>query len=64
MSWTEIMTPQPLFENSFILRRLRVADFANIIKIATMFIKTTFEVSKNVLKTRSYVSKCNLYQYF
>ena len=64
MSWTEIMTPQPLFENSFILRRLRVADFANIIKIATMFIKTTYEVSKNVLKTRSYVSKCNLYQYF
>ena len=64
MSWTEIMTPQPLFENSFILRRLRVADFANIIKIATMFIKTTFEVSKNVLKIRSYVSKCNLYQYF
>ena len=33
----------PLFQNMFILRRPRVANFADIIKIATMFIKTTFK---------------------
>ena len=43
MSWTEIMMLSPLFQNTFILRRPRVASFTDIIQIATMFIKTTFE---------------------
>ena len=42
------MTSQPLFQNTFILRRPRVANFAYIIKIATMFIKTTFKDSKKL----------------
>ena len=46
-SWTEIMS-LPLFQNMFILRRPRVANFADIIKIATMFIKTTFKDPKKL----------------
>ena len=34
---------QPLFQNIFILRKPKVADFADIIKMATMFTKTTFK---------------------
>ena len=30
-------------ENSFILRRYRIAGFPDLIKIVTMFIKTTFK---------------------
>ena len=37
-----------LFQNTFILRRPRAAHFANIIKIATMFIKTTLSDSNNL----------------
>ena len=40
------MTSKLLFENSFILGRSTVAIFADIIKIATMFIKSIFEDSK------------------
>ena len=47
----------------FILRRPGVAIFAGIIKIVTMFIKTIFKNSRKV-KTRNYVSNCNLYLYF
>ena len=39
-----------LFQNTFILRRPRVANIADIIKIATMFIKTSFKDSKKNLK--------------
>ena len=42
----------------------RVAKFADIIKIATMVIKTTFKDSNKVEGIRSYVLKCNLYHYF
>ena len=34
------------FPNTFILREPRVANFAEIIKIATMFVETTFKDSK------------------
>ena len=34
------------------LRRPRVANFADIIKIATIFIKTTFKDSKKVKRIR------------
>ena len=50
-SWTEIMTSWTLFQNTFSLRRPRVANFADIIKIATRFIKTTLKVSKTELET-------------
>ena len=37
-----------IFQNTFILRRPRVANFAEIIKVSTMFIKTTFKDSKKL----------------
>ena len=46
------------------LRRPRVANFADIITIATMFIKTTFKDSNKFKSIRNYVSKCDLYMYF
>ena len=48
MSWTKTMTSKPLFQNTFILRRSRVANFADMIKIASMFIKTTFKDFKKI----------------
>ena len=42
----------------------RVVTFAEIIKIATMFIKTTFKDSENVKRIRNYELKCNLDLYF
>ena len=57
----------PLFQKTFVLRRPRVAKFADIIKIAAMFIKITFEDSKKVnyaSKIRNYALKRNLYLYF
>ena len=41
-----------------------VANFADIIKIVAMFIKTIFKDSRKVKRIRNYVSKCNLYLYF
>ena len=40
------------------------AYFADIIKTATKFIKTTLKDSKKVKRIRNYVLKCNLYLYF
>ena len=42
------MVSQLLFQNTFILRRPRVANFADIIKMTTMFIETTFKDSKKL----------------
>ena len=42
------MTSKPLFRNTVILRRSRVANFADMIKIASMFIKTTFKDLKKI----------------
>ena len=58
------MMSYPLFQNTFILRRLRVANFPDIIKISTMFIKKTFKDSNKVKRIRNFVLKYNLYQYF
>ena len=60
----ENMTSELLFQNTFILRRPRVANFDDIIKIGTMFIKTTFEDSNKVKKIRNYVLIWNQYLYF
>ena len=48
MSLTEIMTSKPSFQNVFILRKHRVANFVNIIKIPVTFIKLTFKDSKKL----------------
>ena len=46
------------------LRRPRLANFADIVKIATMFTKTTFKDSKKLKRIKNYVLKRNLYLYF
>ena len=58
-SFTEIR--HNLSFKNIILRRPRVVSFADIIKIATMFIKKTFKDSNEVKRIRNYVLKCNLY---
>ena len=55
---------QHLFQDTFIIRRPRTANFADIIKVAIIFIKTTLKDSKKVKRIRNYELKCNLYSYF
>ena len=43
-----ITTSWHLFQNTVILRRPRVASFADVIKVATTFIKTIFKDSKKL----------------
>ena len=52
-SLTEIMTSQPLFQNTVTLRRPRVAIFADIIKIITRFIKEVIKDSRKVNRIRT-----------
>ena len=49
-SWLKNMTPKPLFQNTFIWNRPRVDNCTDIIKVATIFIKTTFRDSNKVKK--------------
>ena len=49
---------------TFILRRPRVAVFADIIKIVTIFIKTILNDSRKVRRIRNYISGWNLYSNF
>ena len=60
------MTSLCFFQNTFILRRPRVAIFADIINILSMVIKKIFikKGSKKVKRVSNHVSKCNLYLYF
>ena len=51
------MKSWPLFLKTIILRRPRVANFADIIKVATMFIKTVLEDSKKMKRIKIYVLK-------
>ena len=44
---------------TFILRRPRVANFADIIKIAIIFIRKAFKDSNKVKRNRNYALKCN-----
>ena len=57
-SQTEVMTSQPLFQNTFILRKPRVANFDEIVKNSTIFTLRTFEDSKKVKISRIYALKC------
>ena len=50
-------------QKNFILRTPRVAIFADIIKILTLFIKTIIKDSRKVRRIRKYASKWNLYLY-
>ena len=52
------------FHKIFILRRPKVAIFADILIILTIFIKTILKDSRKVRRSRSYVSEWNLYLYF
>ena len=58
------MTSKPIFQNIFILKRPRVAIFADIIKTETIFITEIFKDSKSVKRITNYVSICNLYPHF
>ena len=53
-----------LFLNIFILRKPKVANFAEIIKIVNMFFEKIFKDSKKVKRNNNYVPKCSLYLYF
>ena len=45
-SCTEIAVLRPIFQNTFILGRHKLANFADIIKSATMIIKKTFNTQR------------------
>ena len=62
--WTEIMMSLLFFQETLILRRFRVAIFADIIKIITMFFKTIIKDPRKVKRIRNYASKPNLHLYF
>ena len=50
---------------SFFSKNLNwAAIFADIIKIATMFVKTILKDSRKVSRVRNYLSKWSLYLYF
>ena len=53
-----------VFHNTLILRRPRVAIFANTIKILTIFLKTIIKDPGKVKRIRNYASKLNLHLYF
>ena len=55
--WTEVMTSWPLFQNTFILRKPKVANFADVSKIATMFIKTALKDSNKLERIRNHLLK-------
>ena len=48
MSRTKIMVSQPFDQNTLVLGRPKVCNFAEIIIIATTFIKTTFKEPKKL----------------
>ena len=67
---TQLWSHDPMYNiiwvimtSTFILKRLRVANFADIIWILTMFIKTTLKDLKNVKRIINCLWKCNLYLY-
>ena len=51
-------------QRTCILRRPRANIFADIIQIATMFMKTIFKTLKIFKRIRNHVPKWNLYFYF
>ena len=51
------MTSKPFFQKKIILREPGIANFADIIKIGTMFVKTILKDSRKVRRIRNHVSK-------
>ena len=49
-----------ILQNTIILKKPRAANFVGIIKIATLFIKTT---CKDLKKLKELEIRCNLYPY-
>ena len=47
----KIVTSEPSFQTTFILRRFRLSTIVDIIKNATMFIKAAFQGSKKIKRT-------------
>ena len=43
-TWTEIITSQPLLQNTFILRRSGAVNYPDIIKLATILIKNERDI--------------------
>ena len=58
LKWQNILMSSALFQNTFILEKSRIANFAYMIKMATVLIKTKFKDFRN------YLLKCNLYLHF
>ena len=54
------MTSLHLFQNTFIFRRLRVANFVDIIKIASTFIKITLKEIKKLKSWKLYIKMKSL----
>ena len=52
-SWTNIMASQPLFQNTYVLIKLVVVNFTDIMKIANILIRKAFidpiEVKKKII---------------
>ena len=46
-----------IFQNTFILRRPRIANFTDIIKITNTYIKTTFKDSKEAKKNQKFCTR-------
>ena len=61
MSRTKIMVSQPFYQNTFVLGRPKVCNFAEIIINTTTFIKATFKDPKKVKRIWNCVLKYNLY---
>ena len=55
------MTLELLCQNIFVLKRPRVANFADIIKLVATFIKANFQDSSKAKTNRNCNSKYNLY---
>ena len=53
-----------IFAKYFVLRRHRIANFANIIKVSIIFNQETFKESIKAKGIENFVLKCNLYLYF
>ena len=63
-SLAEIMSHNLFFKNVFALRRPGVTIFGDIIKVVTIFIKTSLKDSRKFRRIRNYISKWNLCLYF
>ena len=50
----------PLFQDTVVLKTPGAANFADVIKIATIFIKKAFKDPQKIERTRNYVLTCSL----